>query len=113
MNKNPQNPTEQMQADTAQAQQEPVAWMYEWNGRTHITTADQRPIEHAHPHFKKSKPLYAAPQPHRQPLTEDQLRDALRQCPHDTAENLRVRWLYAKDFARAVEAAHGIGGTHG
>lgn len=44
-------------------QQEPVAWMYEWNGRTHITTADQRPIEHAHPHFNKSKPLYTAPQP--------------------------------------------------
>lgn len=50
-------------------------------------------------------PLYTAPQPARQPLTEDQLRDALRQCPHDTAENLRVRWLYAKDFARAIEAA--------
>ncbi len=63
MNKNSQNPTEQVQADTVQAQQEPVAWMYEWNGRTYITTADQRPIEHAHPHFNKSKPLYAAPQP--------------------------------------------------
>ena len=46
----------------AAPQQEPVAWMYEWNGRTHITTADQRPIEHAHPHFNKSKPLYTAPQ---------------------------------------------------
>ena len=52
----------QAQPDTA-AHQEPVAWMYEWDGRTHITTADQRPIEHAHPHFNKSKPLYAAPQP--------------------------------------------------
>lgn len=38
-------------------------------------------------------------------LTEEQMRDALRQCPHDTAENLRVRWLYAKDFARAIESA--------
>lgn len=33
------------------------------------------------------------------------MRDALRQCPHDTVENLRVRWLYAKDFARAIESA--------
>lgn len=38
-------------------------------------------------------------------LTEEQMRDALRQCPHDTVENLRVRWLYAKDFARAIESA--------
>lgn len=45
------------------APQEPVAWMYEWSGRTHITTVDQRPIEHAHPHFNQSKPLYTAPQP--------------------------------------------------
>ena len=56
-----------VQPDTA-AQQEPVAWMYEWNGRTHITTADQRPIEHAHPHFNKSNPLYAAPQ---QPVQQE------------------------------------------
>lgn len=43
------------------------------------------------------------------PLTDEQMRDALRQCPHDTVEALRVRWLYAKDFARAIELAHGIG----
>jgi hypothetical protein len=53
------------------------------------------------------QPLYTAPPP-RQPLADEQLRDALRTCPHDTVENLRVRWLYAKDFARAIEAAHGI-----
>ena len=39
------------------------------------------------------------------PLTDEQMRDALRTCPHDTVENLRVRWLYAKDFARTIEAA--------
>jgi hypothetical protein len=38
-------------------------------------------------------------------LTEEQLLDSLRDCPHDTVENLRFRWLYAKDFARAIEAA--------
>lgn len=48
--------------------------------------------------------------PQRQPLSDGQLREALRQCPHDTVANLRSRWLDAKDFARAIEAAHGIGG---
>ena len=184
MNKNSQNPTEQVQADTAQAQQEPVAWMYEWNGRTHITTADQRPIEHAHPHFNKSKPLYTAPQPtenlrckstqkrlatlwgyvkpqHLQPLTDEQMYslycEAMKgyyvsalhywrneeahkfaraieaavanQPPRQplTEEQIKaaVRHLYGSDAvaamavtgdietARAVEAAHGIGSTHG
>lgn len=42
------------------------------------------------------------------PMTDEQLRDCLRSCQHDTVENLRVRWLYAKEFARAVEAHHGI-----
>lgn len=153
MNKNSQNPTEQIQADTAQAQQEPVAWL------VCSTNPDgSLKIEHAatwkeaaHEHINDAiveyevseagswivQPAYTAPQPTenlnckstqkrlatlwgyvkkesaRQPLTEDQLRDVLRQCPHDTAENLRVRWLYAKDFASAIEAAHGIGGTHG
>lgn len=78
------------------------------------------------------EPLYTAPQPTenlnckstqkrlatlwgyvkqeqaRKPLTDEELHEALRSCPHDTVESLRVRWLYAKDFARAIEAAHGI-----
>ena len=37
-------------------------------------------------------------------LTDDELRDALHTCPHDTVEKVRVRWLYAKEFARAIEA---------
>ena len=53
--------------------------------------------------------LYTGP-PQRQPLSDEQLREALRQCPHDTVANLRSRWLDAKNFARAIEAAHGIGG---
>lgn len=40
--------------------QEPVAWMYEWDGRKHLTFTDQRFVEQAHPHFNKSTPLYAA-----------------------------------------------------
>jgi len=46
----------------------------------------------------------------REPLTDEQLRDVLRHCPSDVEQALRVRWLYAKDFARAIEAAHGITG---
>lgn len=178
------------------APQEPVAWMYEWNGRLHITTVDQRPIEHAYPHFNKSKPLYTAPQPtenlrckstqkrlatlwgyvkkepdhfrdatqmvsDRQPLTDEKLyalyceamkgyyvsslhhwRNAeahkfaraieavVANQPHRqplTEEQIKaaVRHLYGSDAvaamavtgdietARAIEAAHGIGGTHG
>jgi hypothetical protein len=41
--------------------QEPVAWVYEWDGRKHLTFTDQRFVEQAHPHFNKSTPLYAAP----------------------------------------------------
>ena len=46
--------------------------------------------------------------PVRVPMKDEQLRDCLRSCQHDTVENLRVRWLYAKEFARAIEAHHGI-----
>ncbi|WP_396180076.1 hypothetical protein [Flavobacterium sp.] len=36
-------------------------------------------------------------------LTDEELRDALRSCPPDAIEPLRTRWLYAKDFAAAIE----------
>ena len=42
---------------------EPVAWMYEWDGKKHLTFTDQRPIEQSHPHFNKSAPLYTHPAP--------------------------------------------------
>ena len=138
MNKNSQNPTEQIQADTA-----PAAWaIYSDDGTAiRLWSKDKATAQDTADKFGLPLvPLYTAPQPTenlrckstqkrlatlwgyvkkepdhfrdavqmvpaRQPLTEDQLRDALRQCPHDTAENLRVRWLYAKDFARAIEAA--------
>ena len=67
---------------------------------------DQRSMRYLREH----PAYYIAPQPAKQPLSDEELREALRQCPHDTVENLRVRWLYAKDFARAIEAAHGIKG---
>lgn len=48
-------------------------------------------------------PASASEAPVAVPLTDEVMRDALRQCPHDAVENLRVRWLYATDFARAIE----------
>ena len=45
----------------AQPEQEPVAWMYEWNDQKHLTFTDQSFVEKAHPHFNKSTPLYTAP----------------------------------------------------
>jgi hypothetical protein len=89
------------------AQPEPVAWatMPDAEDWIFISGGDN-------PNGKltgKWLPLYTAT-PQRQPLTDEQLREALRQCPHDTVANLRSRWLDAKYFARAIEAAHGIGG---
>ena len=113
-------------------QQEPVAWMYEWNGRTHITTADQRPIEHAHPHFNKSNPLYTAPQPTENlncksnqkrlatlwgyvkqepahhPLTDEQIIEIADKT--QTAEPGTDGYILPISFARAIEQAHNITG---
>ena len=113
-------------------QQEPVAWMYEWNGRTHITTADQRPIEHAHPHFNKSKPLYTAPQPAENPncksnqkrlatlwgyvkqdlahhpLTDEQIVAIANKAR--AAEAGDAGYILPISFARAIEEAHSITG---
>jgi hypothetical protein len=74
----------------AQPEQEPVAWMYEWNGRINFTTTDQRPVEAAHPHFAKSTPLYMAP-PKRDSsswvgLTDDEIVDLA--CSVDSYKGL-------------------------
>ena len=46
--------------------------------------------------------------PQRKPLTDEQMREVLRTCQSDAVELLRNRWLYVKEFARAIEAAHDI-----
>lgn len=38
-------------------------------------------------------------------LSDGEMRNALRTCPHDAVESVRVRWSHAQDFARAIEAA--------
>lgn len=100
------NPTAHRAAPQPSA--EPVAWMVTDIAGRRFLFRLEKPVVYE---GETLIPLYPAPQPaKRVPLTDEELRDALRQCPHDTIENLRVRWLYAKDFARAIEAAHGITG---
>ena len=72
---------------------EPVAWMYEWGGRTNFTTTDQRFVEAVYPHFVKSTPLYTAP-----PISD-------REWVGLTDED-EIPWdgIDAKSFARAIEA---------
>jgi hypothetical protein len=83
----------------AKPEQEPVAWR--WKERINgdfdswVVTSSEPP-----PHAIEKQPLYTAP-PQRQPLTDEQIyaiRDAY--AGH-------LKWGI-KDFARAIEAAHGI-----
>ena len=78
--------------------------------RTAIEQAEKSNIKQVIHLYDKPPAAQPAPVQPAVPLTDEQMREALRTCPHDTVENLRVRWLYAKDFARAIEAAHGITG---
>ena len=49
------------QAQTLDAEPKLVAWMYEFQGRAHITFTDQQFVQHAHPKLGKATPLYTAP----------------------------------------------------
>lgn len=96
----------QIQADAAQ---EPVAWRVRpfnygigHEGVDALTTRKEQ-CEMWERKGWKVEPLYAAPQPTRQPLTDEQILSIVRVAPAlDTAE---AEWLHV---ARAVEAAHGI-----
>ena len=72
----------------------PVAWMYEWGGRTNFTTTDQRFVEAVYPHFVKATPLYTAP-PKREwvGLTDDEVFNIYKQFDS----------LQYKSFAQAIE----------
>ena len=79
-------------------QQEPVAYSY-----TSRITGAQGFSHHPMPRFIDAeswdiKPLYTTP-PQRKPLTDEQLQEIADKCR-----------LYPRDFARAIEAAHGIKG---
>ena len=81
---------------------EPVAW-YEYNG-----DLDAWFLAYSHNPKAKTRPLVfgdTAPQPvAREPLTPERLREIERMCVYANTATLI-------DFARAIEAAHGIGET--
>lgn len=49
---------------------------------------------------RRAQPAQAVPL-----LSDAEIRDCLLACPQDTNEVLHGRWLYLKDFARAIEQA--------
>jgi hypothetical protein len=91
----------------AQPEQEPVAWVnihtLQWlHERKHIKKLPARTTTMlgADSDSDLMTPLYLAPQPQRQPLTDEEI------------ESINVRLAGSRDlarlFARAIEAAHGI-----
>ena len=78
-----------------QQQAEPVAWMYDCGngGRMYAEELDSVP---------GWMPLYTTP-PQRKPLTDEEIHN-LDPFPHKLFDQERL------DFARAIEAAHGIEG---
>ena len=93
-----------------QAEQEPVAWMFqhEETGRTMCVDAQQVEwgFEKGNPRLKKIAPLYTAPTP-RKPLTDEEID---RVTDQQWAQN-NHKPIYAahRAYARALERAHGIG----
>ena len=80
-----------------EAKDEPVAWMRQDGQR--VTTASDR---HNYPDYETrySIPLYTTP-PQRKPLTDEEI----YLCTNHIDRNARG---WANEFARAIEAAHGI-----
>ncbi len=78
----------------ADQQAEPVAWI-NWCAAT-----GQRSLGWQCESELASEPLYHAPQPAQQPLTDEQIRDLAYE------EDKRYGSIF--DFARAIERAHGI-----
>ena len=78
--------------------QEPVAWRYKDTGHF---TASQLVSK-----FPEWQPLYTHPAPQRQPLTEDEAWDMWEAVADRGKKGVHI----VIDFARAVEAAHRIGG---
>ena len=83
----------------AQPAQEPVACKHEWFRTGAMEPRECRCIKCG---------AWNTTPPQRKPLTDEQMREVLRTCQSDAVELLRNRWLYVKEFARAIEAAHGI-----
>ena len=81
----------------AQPEQEPVAWVGPWHD-CRLTLIPR----HSHQTFEREQPLYTTP-PQRKPLTDEDIAEfAERMEASDPTDSF---W---REFARAIEAAHGI-----
>ena len=95
----------------AQPEQEPVAWMYEWEeigGKewTSVKNGKYPPIVEEEYCMRNLRPLYLAP-PKREPLSIQEIYD-LDKYSHQPFEIYTVRECIS--WIRKVEKAHGIGG---
>jgi hypothetical protein len=86
---------------------EPVAWMYEWEeigGKewTSVKNGKYPPIVEEEYCMRNLRPLYTA-QPKREPLSAETIAKLWGESYSGTTQMVR-------DFARAIEKAHGIGG---
>jgi hypothetical protein len=83
-----------------EAKDEPVAW---WIPKAEQFCLHQNPSGER-PFAKAWEPLYAAPQPAKKPLTEQQIKEALADM---SALQMPLNKLIPA-IARAIEAAHSI-----
>ena len=97
------------------AQQRPVAWKWRYkNGELSVASFDTRAQceRNSDDTAGEAVPLYTAPQPASQPLTEARVHDLLvAVCSDGSAPSLQEVKEQAPEIfelARAIEAAHGI-----
>jgi hypothetical protein len=76
--------------------QKPVAWMFGCIGRGRMYAEELDDPS-------GWQPLYTHPQPKREPLTNEQIREF-----YNDNNNFELTGPYVIAFARAIEAAHGI-----
>jgi len=95
------------------AAQEPVAWIrYEWKRTGGKTLEWERPEKlsvREEAIGVEYEPLYAAPPPARKPLTDEQIEEVTVNMNRNLTG---FRGWSLKEFARHIEAAHGIGASH-
>jgi hypothetical protein len=123
-------------AQPEQTEQEPVAWMYEWDTTTtgqptckYVNMGKDKPNVEANFLARNFIPLYTVPQNH--DLREEALREGYNQGFNDgkylsspkreplSEDEIAELWWNTyvvgtadsvRNFARAIEKAHGIGG---
>ena len=96
-----------MLAAAPEVQAEPVAWELRKGKTDRVLLEITNDASRAHQwkcSLEEVVPLYTAPQPAKQPLTEEEI-DAISDDHRDWTHQIGA----FRNFARAIEAAHGIG----